>query len=74
MVKPKGRNLTLEQFIEEQSRKTDPFDYESAKTCFADFYDEKTHTRYSRAWEIPYHLAPEYRVKACELGLLREAK
>lgn len=52
--RPPKRNLTLEQFIEEQNSKTDSFDYESVKTRFADSYDEKTHTMYSRAWEISH--------------------
>ena len=47
--RPPKRNLTLEQFIAEQSAKADRFDYEGTVVCYSTNY----------AYRVPYHLRRE---------------
>ena len=49
VARPLKRNLTLEQFIAEQSVKTDRFDYEGTTVCYSTNY----------AYRVPYHLRSE---------------
>ena len=56
--RPLKRNLTLEQFIAEQSVKTDRFDYEGTTVCYSTNY----------AYRVPYHLRSEDAVSYTHLA------
>lgn len=70
--RPPKRNLTLEQFIEEQSRKANPFDYEGTAAVFCDDFGGEGRPRRSWAWRVPRDLDRRYVHEAGERGLLEE--
>ena len=70
--RPPKRNLTLEQFIEEQSRKANPFDYEGTAAVFCDDFGDEGRPRRSWAWRVPRDLDRRYVHEAGERGLLEE--
>ncbi|WP_352402554.1 hypothetical protein [Synergistes jonesii] len=65
-----GRNLPLEQFKTEQSRKFNKYDYAGTKALFSCGVDPLTKQRRCMMYRIPQDLSKQYVQEAIALNLL----